>query len=59
MALAVGASKPIVMEIELAEGNVANFISFEKLGGDEDRPTTTQYATAAGVYHDVEDQYDG
>lgn len=59
MAMAIGASKPIVMEIELSDGTVSNFISFEKLGGDEDRPTTNQYATAAGVYHDVQDQYDG
>jgi len=45
------------MEIELSDGTVANFISFEKLGGDANR--LPQFATAAGVYHDVEDRYDG
>ena len=36
MAMAVGDSKPIVMEIDLSDGTVSNFISFDKLEEDED-----------------------
>lgn len=45
------------MEIELSDGTVANFISFEKLTDDEN--AHVRFGTAAGVYHDVQDQYDG
>jgi len=41
----------------LNDGTVKNFISFEKLGGDEN--ALPQFKTAAGVYHDLQDLYDG
>jgi hypothetical protein len=57
MVMAVGDSKPIVMEVDLTEGDVTRFISFEKLGGDE--KSLPLFYTASGVYHDVADPADG
>jgi hypothetical protein len=57
MAMAIGDSKPIVMEIDLTDGKVEKFISFEKLGGDD--KSLPLFYTATGIYHDIKDPADG
>jgi hypothetical protein len=45
------------MEVDLADGAVTKFISFEKLGGGGS--TLPLFHAFHGVYHDVRDQDDG
>lgn len=57
LAMALGDSKPIVMEVDLTDGTVTKFTSFAKLGGsDKSMPL---FYTFNGVYHDVKDIDDG
>lgn len=57
MAMAKGDGKPIVVEIDLDDGTVSKFISFDKL--DPPEGSLPLFFTASGIYHDVSDPADG
>lgn len=52
--LSMGDSRPVIMEVDPSDGSIINFMSFE--GSDANMPW---YQTFGGVYHDLEDIFDG
>lgn len=54
MLLGAGDGKPVIMELNLADGTVTKFLSLEKIGGSE--KSLPQYYTFAAIHHDVPNQ---
>jgi len=57
VALAIGDSKPVIMEVNLVDGQVESFISLEKV--TEDTTSMPLFYTYGAIYHDLEDEDDG
>ena len=57
VALAVGDSKPVIMEVNLVDGQVSSFLSLEKI--TEDSTSMPLFYTYGAIYHDVQDEDDG